>query len=276
MQSCLHECYRLKGRGLSNLKVERANGSAGLEHLATEAVNPRTAQLDQLPLPALVRRLQREDMEVAPAVRRCTGAIARAVERMAARFEAGGRLIYVGAGTSGRLGVLDAAECPPTFGIEPRRVVGVIAGGARALVRSAEGSEDRRPAARRDMAKLHLTALDSVVGIAASGRTPYTVEALGVARKHGCFTVAVTNVTASPLAAAADMAVEVLTGPEAIAGSTRMKAGSADKMVLNLISTALMVRMQRVHGNLMTHLQPGSSKLRARARRIRQALRATE
>lgn len=258
-------CYRLKGQRLSNLK----GAGSKLEQLPTEAVNPRTANLDRLPLPAMVRVLQREDAAVIPAVRRCAGVIAAAVQRITTRFLAGGRLIYVGAGTSGRLGVLDAAECPPTFGVTSGRVLGVIAGGRLALTRSIEGAEDRPQGARQDLHKLRLTPLDSVVGIAASGRTPYTVEALAYARQHGCLTIAVTNVKNSRLAGEADVAIEAVTGAEAIAGSTRMKAGSAQKMILNLISTALMVRMGRVQGNLMTHLQPTNSKLRERARRIR-------
>lgn len=225
-----------------------------------------------MPVQAMVRTLQREDSSVAPAVRRSLGQIAKAVERIGARFGAGGRLIYVGAGTSGRLGVLDAAECPPTFGVSARRVVGVIAGGMRALVRSIEGAEDHPEGARRDLARLHLTPLDSVVGIAASGRTPYTVAALQFAREHGCLTIAVANVKDSALGQVADVAIEVVTGAEAVAGSTRMKAGSAQKMVLNLISTALMVRMGYVRGNLMASMRPTNAKLRARARRIRLAL----
>ncbi|MGH9467598.1 MAG: N-acetylmuramic acid 6-phosphate etherase [Terriglobales bacterium] len=244
-----------------------------MEQLSTEGINPRTGGLDRLATPALVRRLQREDAAVFAAVKRCNGAIASAVDRITERFGAGGRLIYVGAGTSGRLGVLDAAECPPTFGIEPERVVGIVAGGKTALTRSVEGIEDQPGAAREAMKRLRLTPLDCVVGIAASGRTPYTIAAVKHAKQNGCFTVALTNVKGSKLADAADLAIETVTGPEAIAGSTRMKAGSAQKMVLNLISTALFVRMGRVEGNLMTHVQPSNSKLRARAKRIQKMVR---
>ncbi|MGH9483863.1 MAG: N-acetylmuramic acid 6-phosphate etherase [Terriglobales bacterium] len=264
----LFQCYRLKSRGLSNLK----RAGAKLDDLPTEAVNPRTANLDRMPLPAMIRKLQREDAAVIAAVRRCTGAIAAAVQRIASRFGAGGRLIYVGAGTSGRLGVLDAAECPPTFGVPAMRVIGVIAGGRPALTRSIEGAEDKPLNARHDLNKLHLSPLDSVIGIAASGRTPYTVAALAYAHLHGCLTVAITNVPHSPLASHADIAIEAITGAESIAGSTRLKAGSAQKMILNLLSTALMVHMGRVRGNLMSHLQPGNAKLRARAQRIRKAV----
>lgn len=239
-----------------------------LETLATEAVNPRTRGLDQMSIPALLRALQREDAAVAPAVRRALPQIAAALEAILPRFQAGGRLIYIGAGTSGRLGVLDAAECPPTFGIPPARVRAVIAGGRAALVRSAEGAEDQPAAARADLLRLRLTPCDSVIGIAASGRTPYTVAALQFARRQGALTVALAAVANSPLAATADIAITPLTGPEALAGSTRLKAGTAQKMVLNLISTGLMVRSGRVAGNLMIGVQASNAKLRDRAERI--------
>lgn len=222
--------------------------------------------------PALLRTLQREDQLVAQAVRRALPQLAAVLAHLQPRFEAGGRLIYVGAGTSGRMGALDAAEIPPTFGMTPGRVRAVIAGGARALRHSVEGAEDDAPAARRDLAKLRLSVNDTVVGIAASGRTPYTVAALIYARQRGCLTVALSSVPHSPLAAAAELAIEPLTGAEAIAGSTRLKAGSAQKMVLNLLSTALMVRLGRVAGNLMSHVEPTNAKLRERAARIRRQL----
>ena len=248
--------------------------AAALAALPTEAVNPRTRGLDQMSTRTLLRTLQREDATVAAAVRRALPQIAAALDAIQPRFRAGGRLIYVGAGTSGRLGTLDAAECPPTFGLPPSRVRAVIAGGARALTRSVEGAEDHPAAARRDLARLRLRSQDSVVGIAASGRTPYTVAALAFARRQGCLTVALANVPHSPLAAAAALAIEPLTGPEALAGSTRLKAGSAQKMVLNLLSTALMVLSGRVVDNLMIGVQPTNAKLRLRARRIETLLRA--
>jgi len=245
-----------------------------MEQLATERVNPRTAGLDRLRTPALVRALQREDATVARTVRGCAPAIAAAIDQMAARFQQGGRIIYVGAGTSGRLGVLDAAECPPTFGVARGRVVGVIAGGARALQRSIEGAEDDAVAAGRDLGRLRLTPSDTVVGIAASGRTPYTVAALRYARRHGCLTIAIACSPGSPLAAAAGVpggagiAIEAVTGAEALTGSTRLKAGTAQKMILNQLSTGVMVRAGRVRGNLMTGMQATNGKLRARAQRI--------
>lgn len=256
-------CYRRKYRKVSNLKR-----AAPPPEPATEAVNPRSAGLDRMSTLAMVRTLQREDRWVAAAVARCVPRIAAAIDAMAPRFAAGGRLIYVGAGTSGRLGALDAAECPPTFGVARNRVVAVIAGGTRALTRSVEGAEDDAAAARHDLERLRLGRGDTVVGIAASGRTPYTVAAVAFARRRGCLTVGLASVAGSPLAAAAALAIEPLTGPEALAGSTRLKAGSAQKMVLNLLSTGLMVRTGRVLGNLMLDVQPTNAKLRDRAERI--------
>jgi N-acetylmuramic acid 6-phosphate etherase len=242
-----------------------------LDQLDTEQVNPRTVGLDRLPTLAMIRRLQREDAAVAPAVARTVVPIARAVEAMAERFKRGGRIVYIGAGTSGRLGVLDASECPPTFGIAPGRIVGVIAGGKPALTRSSEGVEDSPTAGRHDLAKLRLKPDDCVIGIAASGRTPYTVAALNWAGRQGCLTVAIACSRNSPLARAAEIAIEPLTGAESIAGSTRLKAGTAQKMVLNLLSTGVMVRVGRTRGNLMAHVQSTNVKLRRRAARIRQA-----
>ncbi|HET9784101.1 MAG TPA: N-acetylmuramic acid 6-phosphate etherase [Terriglobales bacterium] len=241
--------------------------------MATEAINPRTRQLDRMTTRRMVQAMQREDKAVWAAVRAVVAEIAGAIEAIEPRFRAGGRLIYIGAGTSGRLGVLDASECPPTFGIAPQRVVGLIAGGARALRRSVEGAEDDPAAGRRELERIRLQPSDTVVGIAASGRTPYTVGAVRYARGQGCLTIALACVANSPLAKAAALAIELATGPEVIAGSTRMKAGSAQKMALNLLSTGLMVRLGRTHGNLMACVQPTNQKLRARAGRIRLALK---
>lgn len=238
----------------------------------TEAANPRTATLGRGGTLATLRMLQREDATVAAAVRRCLPQLAAAVDRMTPRFRAGGRLIYIGAGTSGRLGVLDASEIPPTFGLSPSRVIGVIAGGKRALIRSVEGAEDRAQEAVRDLDRLRLRPSDTVVGLSAGGRAPYTVAALVHAGRRGCLTIAVANTAGSPLAQAAEMAIEAQTGAEAITGSTRLKAGTAQKMILNLISNALMIRTGRGYGNLMLHLQPTNAKLRDRAERIVAAL----
>ncbi|MGH9416423.1 MAG: N-acetylmuramic acid 6-phosphate etherase [Terriglobales bacterium] len=244
-------------------KVGRGQRTA--HALATEAVNPRTAGLDRLPTLAMLRRMQGEDRAAVEAVGRALPQIAAAVEAILPRFRQGGRLIYVGAGTSGRLAVLDAAELPPTFGLPPGRVVAVMAGGSRALRQSVEGAEDDVAQARRDLERLRLRAGDSVLGIAASGRTPYTVAAVRYARRQGCLTLALACTPRSPLARAAKLAIETLTGPEAIAGSTRLKAGSAQKMTLNLLSNGLMIGCGRVRGNRMTHLRPTNTKLRRRA-----------
>lgn len=245
-----------------------------LSTLATEAVNPRTANLDRLSSLGVVRALQREDAGVAVAVRRCAGEIARAIEAMLPRLHAGGRVIYVGAGTSGRMGALDAAEIPPTFGLPARRFVAVVAGGRKALTRAVEGAEDDTSAGAADMSRLGVGARDTVIGIAASGRTPYTVAALRAARRRGSLCVAVACVAGSPLARAAHLAIEPLTGAEAVAGSTRLKAATAQKMVLNQLSTGLMVRSGRVRGNLMAYVQATNRKLKARAARIGAALAA--
>ncbi len=236
--------------------------------LETERVNPRTRHLDRMTTAQILAAIHREDATVARAVYRQRAAIARAVECIVASLRAGGRLIYVGAGTSGRLGVLDASEIPPTFNVSPRRVVGVIAGGKRALYSAAEGAEDDARQAERDMAKLRVGKRDTVVGIAASGRTPYTIAAVRYAARQGAATAGVACVRHSELGRAAAIAIEAVTGPEAIAGSTRMKAGTAQKLVLNMLSTAAMIRLGYVHGNLMVNMRATNDKLRARAERI--------
>ncbi len=209
----------------------------------------------------MLRRINAEDAQVAAAVGAAIPAIARAVHAATAALAEGGRLVYVGAGTSGRLAVLDAAECPPTFGVDRGAVTAVIAGGREAAWRSAEGAEDDEAAGIRDLEAAGVRAVDVVVGLAASGRTPYTVAALRRARELGCRTVAVTGNPGTPLAATADIPIEVLTGPEVIAGSTRLKAGTAQKMVLNLISTGAMVRLGRTYSNLMVGVQATNAKL---------------
>ena len=203
------------------------------------------------------------DAEVAATVATQTDRIAALVDAIAAR---GGRLIYVGAGTSGRLGVLDASECPPTFGVSPDLVLGIIAGGNTALTHAVEGAEDDPQAGARDLG--NISAQDSVVGIAASGRTPYVLGALARAREAGALTGCVVCVPGSPIAAAVDIPIEAVTGPEIVTGSTRLRAGTATKMVLNMISTAVMVRLGHVYGNLMVNVAPTNMKLDDRARRI--------
>lgn len=243
---------------------------AELAKLRTERRNPAAARLDSLSARQIARLINREDAKVAAAVGRALPQIAPAIEVVARSLARGGRLIYVGAGSSGRLAALDAAECPPTFSIAPRRVQFVIAGGPRALGRATEVSEDSPARGRRDMAKKKPGKDDVVVGLAASGRTPYTVAALEFARRRGARTVAVTCNPGSPLARAAHIAIVTAVGPEVVAGSTRMKAGTAQKMVLNLISTGAMARLGYVFGNLMVNVHTKNRKLVERGLRILQ------
>lgn len=240
----------------------------GTERLQTEGRNPRTMEMDRLPADALARLLHAENYGIAEAVGTALPQVARAIEVIAERLRSGGRLFYVGAGTSGRLGVLDASECPPTFGVEPERVQGIIAGGDRALRHSVEGAEDDRAAGAADLWARGLTSGDVVVGIAASGRTPYVIGALEAAREAGAFAIAVVNTRPAEMEAVADLTIAALTGPEALAGSTRLKAGTAQKMILNLLSTGAMVRLGKTYGNLMVDVQAGNEKLRDRAVRI--------
>jgi N-acetylmuramic acid 6-phosphate etherase len=234
----------------------------------TEARNERTRDLDLLETREVLARMNAEDAVVAPAVARCLDDIARAVDGIASRLRSGGRLVYVGAGTSGRLGVLDASEAPPTFGVPREMVVGVIAGGSEALQRSIEGAEDDAAAGAAALDALNVGESDAVVGISAGGRTPYVRGALERARDVGAFTVAVTCNAAAPIARGVDVVIAPQVGPEVIAGSTRLKSGTAEKMVLNMLSTASMVRLNKVYGNLMVDLRAVSEKLRQRAIRI--------
>jgi N-acetylmuramic acid 6-phosphate etherase len=234
----------------------------------TEQENPRTRDLSELPTEEIVRLMNEEDARVAGAVRLVLPDVARVVDAVVERLRAGGRLFYVGTGTSGRLGVLDASECPPTFGVSPELVQGIIAGGYEALYRAVEASEDDREAGARDAEARGVGARDALVGLAASGRTPYTVGAVEYARGAGAFTAAVTCVPGSPITEAAEVSIVLVVGPEAVAGSTRLKAGTAQKMVLNMISTAALTRLGYVKGNRMTNVRPSNSKLRARSLRI--------
>jgi N-acetylmuramic acid 6-phosphate etherase len=236
--------------------------------LPTEQPNRRLAALDRLPTDRLVATITREDRRAAASVAAVRRPLARAVDLVADALESGGRLVYAGAGTSGRLGVLDAAECPPTFGVSPRRVVGVIAGGRRAIWRAVEGAEDRSRDARRVLGLLRVGPRDVVCGICASGVTPFALAALREARRRGARTIAVTCAPSTELRALADVVVAPRPGPEVLAGSTRMKAGLATKMVLHTLTTGAMVRLGKVYGNLMVDLRPASRKLRARALRI--------
>ena len=234
----------------------------------TEQENPRTAEIANLPSEGIVRLMNEEDARVAAAVSATLADVAHAVDRIVERLARGGRLFYVGTGTSGRLGVLDASECSPTFGVAPELVQGIIAGGYDALWRAVEASEDDRAAGSRDLTERGVTGADAVVGLAASGRTPYTIGAIEHARSLGAFTAAVTCVPDSKITEAAEVSIVPVVGAEVIAGSTRLKAGTAQKMILNMLSKATMIRLGYVHGNRMTNLRARNSKLRERARRI--------
>jgi N-acetylmuramic acid 6-phosphate etherase len=236
----------------------------------TEQRNPRTRGLDRKSALEILRSLNREDAGVAVAVRRELPNIARAVDAVVKSFRNGGRLFYVGAGTSGRLAVLDAAECPPTFGTPPKMVQAIIAGGSRAVRGAVEGAEDSAKNGARDLARAGLRRGDAVVGLAASGSTPYVLGAMQFAKKRGAATIGVSSNQGSPLARTANIAISPDTGPEAIAGSTRLKAGTAQKMVLNLLSTASMVRLGRVYENWMIYVALTNQKLRQRGARILQ------
>ncbi|MEU2771467.1 N-acetylmuramic acid 6-phosphate etherase [Streptomyces sp. NPDC007162] len=239
-----------------------------LETLTTEAFRPELAGIDTLPTLEIARLMNGEDAQVAAAVGRRLPEISAAVDAIAARMADGGRLVYAGAGTAGRLGILDASECPPTFNTRPGQVVGVIAGGPAAMVTSVEGAEDSAELARQDLDALGIGAADTVVGISASGRTPYAVAAVAHARALGALTVGLSCNEGSPLAAAAEHGVEVVVGPELLTGSTRLKAGTAQKLVLNMLSTITMIRLGKTYGNLMVDVRASNDKLRARSRRI--------
>lgn len=236
--------------------------------LLTEARNPATEHLDELPTLAMLQVINDEDAKVAGAVRAELPQIARAIDEIAARFGRGGRLFYIGAGTSGRLGVLDASECPPTFSVPADLVQGLIAGGDSALRLSSEHSEDSPEEGARDLAAAGFAKDDTLVGIAASGRTPYVLGALAHAKKLGALTVGLTCVPGSAISQAVDISISPATGPEVLTGSTRLKAGSATKLVLNMISTGVMVRTGATFGNLMVNVRPTNAKLVDRAHRI--------
>lgn len=239
-----------------------------LEDLVTEAHNDASAHLDSLSALEIVALMTHEDRSVADAVSGEAAPLARAVDAVVERWPRGGRLIYVGAGTSGRLGVLDAVECPPTFRTPPDRVIGLIAGGDGALTRSVEGAEDDPAAGRAALDSVAVGSTDVVVGIAASGRTPFVLGAMARAREVGAFAVGLSCNRGSPLADAVDLAITPVVGPEVVSGSTRLKAGTATKMVLNILTTATMVRLGKTYGNAMVDVHASNEKLRARARRI--------
>jgi N-acetylmuramic acid 6-phosphate etherase len=239
-----------------------------LEHLTTEASNPASERLDSLSPQEIVSLINSEDAKIAEAVGQQADAIAKAIEVIANRLQHGGRLVYIGAGTSGRLGVLDAAECPPTFNSDPAQVVGIIAGGPGALLRAVEGAEDSPDLATQDLKNIDLCSHDVLVGIATSGRTPYVLGALDYARSQGAYTIGLCCNRDAAINARADLSIAPIVGPEILSGSTRMKAGTATKMVLNMLSTGAMVRLGKIYGNLMVDLQATNTKLAERSKRI--------
>ncbi len=246
------------------------------DHLLTEARNPRSEGLDTLSAAAIVALMNAEDARAVEAVHAESAAIARAIDEVADRFRRGGRLVYVGAGTSGRLGVLDASECPPTFNSPPGMVVGLIAGGPTALTRAVEGAEDDRGRGREEIRAAGVGVDDLVVGIATSGRTPYVLGAVEEAKARGAFTVGLACNRPSVLGGLVDLEIAPLVGPEVLAGSTRLKAGTATKLVLNMLTTGAMVRVGKTLGNRMIDVQPTNEKLRIRTRRILRELAGLE
>lgn len=239
-----------------------------LENLTTETRNERTMNLDEMPIHDFLTVMNEEDAKVAQAVKQEIPQITKAVEKIIAAFRKGGRLIYIGAGTSGRIGLLDAVECPPTFGTKPEEVVGLIAGGEKAFIKAVEGAEDSKELAYEDLKAIQLSDKDVVVGIAASGRTPYVIGGLEYAKEIGAQTIAVSCNKNSAVGQAAEVAIEVVNGPEVLTGSTRLKAGTSQKLVCNMLSTASMVGFGKVYGNLMVDVQLTNEKLVERAKRI--------
>ena len=239
-----------------------------IKNLETEARNPATTHIDTMSTLDMVKTINAEDQKVALAVAGESDQIAKAIDQASTRYSAGGRLIYIGAGTSGRLGVLDAAELVPTYGIKPERAIGLIAGGKKAMFAAVEGAEDSVTMGEADLKNLKLTANDIVIGLAASGRTPYVIGGLKYAAKVQALTIAVACVPNSVIGQIAEIAINAVVGPEVITGSTRMKAGTAQKMILNMISTGVMIRQGKVYQNVMVDVQPTNDKLVDRACRI--------
>ena len=239
-----------------------------LSTLITEQRNPNSMHVDSLSALEIVQLMNEEDKQVPLAIEKCLPQIAQAVERIVAAFQQGGRLVYIGAGTSGRLGVLDASECPPTFGVSPEMVKGIIAGGERALRHPIEGAEDSKTQAVVDLQTIHFSSQDVLVGIAASGRTPYVIGALEYAKSLGSVTVSIASNPNSAMANIVDIAIDTVVGPEVLTGSSRLKSGTAQKLVLNMLTTASMILMGKCYQNLMVDVQASNEKLKARAIRI--------
>ena len=236
-----------------------------LSTLITEQRNPNSMHVDSLSALEIVQLMNQEDKQVPLAIEKCLPQIAQAVERIVAAFQKGGRLVYIGAGTSGRLGVLDASECPPTFGVSPEMVKGIIAGGERALRHPIEGAEDSKAQAVVDLQTIQFSSKDVLVGIAASGRTPYVIGALEYAKSLGSVTVSIASNPNSAMANIVDIAIDTVVGPEVLTGSSRLKSGTAQKLVLNMLTTASMILMGKCYQNLMVDVQASNEKLKARA-----------
>ena len=239
-----------------------------LSTLITEQRNPNSMNVDSLSALEIVRLMNEEDKQVPVTIEKCLPQIAQAVECIVAAFQQGGRLVYIGAGTSGRLGVLDASECPPTFGVSPEMVKGIIAGGERALRHPIEGAEDSKKQAVVDLQTIQFSSKDVLVGIAASGRTPYVIGALEYAKRLGSVTVSIASNPNSAMANIVDIAIDTVVGPEVLTGSSRLKSGTAQKLVLNMLTTASMILMGKCYQNLMVDVQASNEKLKARAIRI--------
>ncbi|BBG86918.1 N-acetylmuramic acid 6-phosphate etherase [Aeromonas hydrophila] len=239
-----------------------------LSSMITETRNPASVEIDQLPTLEMLRVINQEDQQVALAVSQLLPEITRAVDAIAAAFSKGGRLVYIGAGTSGRLGILDASECPPTYGVSAEQVVGLIAGGHKAILQAVENAEDDAELGAQDLKNIQFCANDVLVGIAASGRTPYVLGAMAHARAVGATVCSISCNPGSPLAQAADISMVAVVGPEIVTGSSRMKAGTAQKLILNMLSTGAMIRTGKVYGNLMVDVEATNAKLVERQKRI--------
>ncbi|ASU15383.1 putative N-acetylmuramic acid 6-phosphate etherase [Actinobacillus pleuropneumoniae] len=254
--------------------MSEKNLLTALSKMITEQRNPNSMNIDQLSALELVKVINQEDKQVPLAVEKCLARIAQAVEKIVQAFQNGGRLVYIGAGTSGRLGVLDASECPPTYGVPPEIVVGIIAGGERALRHPIEGAEDNTERGKADLQAVNFSQKDVLVGIAASGRTPYVIGALEYAKSLGATTVSIASNPNSAMAQIAEIAIDTVVGPEVLTGSSRMKSGTAQKLVLNMLTTASMVMIGKCYSNLMVDVQASNEKLKARAIKI--VMEATE